>query len=125
MASQIQMHHDVLHATDTALRLVNQALGDLVSSDVVVGPTSSIAASGVRDGLDRALAVVAELEREATESRDPVRRARYAALSETLHGVLAHARLRDVTGRRLADAAVVVADATDSQERADASFGPR
>ena len=96
MATQMQRHHDILHATDTALRLVNQALGDLGAADPVASAASSatsIAADGMRDGLDRALAVVAELEQEATDARDTARHARYAALRETLRGVMAHAHV--------------------------------
>lgn len=92
MPTQMQRHHDVLHATDTALRLVNQALGDLGAADPVVSSTNSIPAVGMREGLERALAAVAELEQEAADSRDTVRHARYAALRETLRGVVAQAR---------------------------------
>lgn len=92
MSSQMQLHHDVLHATETALRLVNQALGDLGAADPVVSSATSISAVGMREGLDRALAAVAELEQEAADSRDRVRHARCAALRETLRGVMAHAQ---------------------------------
>ncbi|MCE9602308.1 MAG: hypothetical protein K8S21_08905 [Gemmatimonadetes bacterium] len=92
MATRMQRHHDVLHATDTALRLVNQALGDLGAADPLVSPVTPIPAVGMREGLDRALAAVAELEQEAADSRDAVRHARYAALRETLRDVVAQAR---------------------------------
>lgn len=138
MATQMQSHHDVLHATDTALRLVNQALGDLGTSAnlaSIAAPTAEkgvegsgnllslastlvfayaevtsllerikqsrgrlqeasdarldemnvlltavtsateLAASGMLDGLERAIVVVTELEQEADESQDLALRA--------------------------------------------------
>lgn len=125
MATQMQMHHDVLHATDTALRLVNQALGDLGDPDAVLGPAAANASPGVREGLDRALAVVAELEQEAPDPRDPLRHARYAALRDALHGVIAQVRPRTPMSQPVGDAAALAADATGSAERRAQTLGPR
>jgi hypothetical protein len=96
MATRMQSHEDVIHATDTALRLVNQALGDLGATDSGAECAASMAEQGARgsrglrslastllrahadvvsllDRCDRASVVVAELEHAAviadTEAR--------------------------------------------------------
>lgn len=46
MATQVQSHDDVLHATDTALRLVNQALGDLGTADNLARIAAPMAEKG-------------------------------------------------------------------------------
>ena len=55
-SSRAQQHDDVLHATDTALRLVNQALGDLGAADPTTSghaPSSDVASVDVAGLLDR------------------------------------------------------------------------
>lgn len=187
MATQVQTHEDVLHATDTALRLVNQALGDLGTADslariaapmaekgvhgsgsllslastllrayaevaalldrikqsrgiiqeaqdarltqmnqklTAVTSVTEHAASGILDGLDRAIAVVVELEQEAAESADPVRQARYTALREELYGVMTHVQFQDITSQQLGYAAAVIGDTEQRLEQLSSIFAP-
>jgi len=187
MATQVQSHHDVLHATDTALRLVNQALGDLGTSENLakiaapmaekgaegsgsllslastllrayaevaslldrikqsrgllqeasdarldqmnqklsaVTSATEMAATGMLDGLDRAIAVVTELEQEAEESQDLVRHARYTALREELYGVMTHVQFQDITSQQLGYAAAVISDTERRLEQLTGLFEP-
>lgn len=187
MATQVQSHEDVLHATDTALRLVNQALGDLGTADSLAkiaapmaekgahgsgsllslastllrayGEVASLldrikqsrgiiqeaqdarleqmnqklnavtsaterAASGMLDGLDRAIAVVTELETEAAESQDPVRQARYTALREELYGVMTYIQFQDITSQQLGYASAVINDTERRLEQLSEIFAP-
>lgn len=99
----------MLHATDTALRLVHQALGDLGAPDASTNPAltdltrDAADEGGARphaetvEGLERAIGVVSSLEREANDVQDTARSARYAALREELHGVLSRIRPQDVS----------------------------
>lgn len=187
MATQVQTHEDVLHATDTALRLVNQALGDLGTADSLakiaapmaekgahgsgsllslastllraygevaslldrikqsrgiiqeaqdaqleqmnqklsaVTSATELAASGMLDGLDRAIAVVTELETEAGESQDMVRHARYSALREELYGVMTYIQFQDITSQQLGYAAAVINDTERRLEQLSDIFAP-
>jgi hypothetical protein len=147
MATRMQSHEDVIHATDTALRLVNQALGDLGAADSRAEIAASMAEEGARgsrglrslastllrahaevvsllDRFDRAIAVVAELEQAAEASQDHVRRARYTALREELLGVMTHARFRDSTSRQLGHAAAFIADTEERLEQRTSIFEP-
>lgn len=130
MATQVQSHHDVLHATDTALRLVNQALGDLGTSESlarIVAPMAKKGAegsgslfssastplrayAGVASSLVRAIAMVTELEQEAEESQDRVRRARYTEVREALCGVMTHVQFQELTSQQLGSSAAVISD---------------
>lgn len=105
MATQMQSHEDVLHATDTALRLVNQALGDLgaVDSQAEIaastaengaggsGSLRSLASSLLRahaevvsllDRFDRAIVVVTEIEHAAVIADTEKRLAQLASILE-------------------------------------------
>lgn len=187
MATQVQTHEDVLHATDTALRLVNQALGDLGTADSLarlaapvaekgaaqhgsllalastllrayaevaslldrikqsrgllqeandarldqmnkklsaVTSATELAATGMLDGLDRAIAVVTELEAEAAETQDLVRHARYTALREELYGVMTHVQFQDITSQQLGYAAAVISDTERRLEQLTGIFEP-
>lgn len=175
MATQVQSHGDVLHATDTALRLVNQALGDLGTADslatlavpmnesstllrayagvaslldrikrsrgllheasdsrlnqmngklAAVTSATEAAATGMLDGLDRAIAVVAELEADAAETEDLVRLARYTALREELYGVMSHVQFQDITSQQLGHAAAVISDTESRLEQITRLFEP-
>lgn len=187
MVTQVQTHEDVLHATDTALRLVNQALGDLGTAESLAkvaapmaekgahgegsllslaatllrayGEVASLldrikqsrgiiqeahsaqleqmnsklsavtsatehAAAGMLDGLDRAIAVVSELEQEAAESEDMVRHARYSALREELYGVMTYIQFQDITSQQLGYAAAVISDTERRLEQLTGIFEP-
>jgi hypothetical protein len=147
MATRMQTHEDVIHATDTALRLVNQALGDLGAADSGAECAASAAEQGARgsrglrslastllrahaevvsllDRFDRAIAVVTELERGADAAQDRVRHARYAAIREELVGVITHARFRDSTSRQLGHVAAVIADTEERLEQLTRIFEP-
>lgn len=92
----------MLHATDTALRLVHQALGDLgapdaFASEALTDEGGARHHAGTVAGLERAIGVVSTLEREAGDVQDTALSARYAALREELHGVLARLRLQGVS----------------------------
>ncbi|MFN0097417.1 MAG: hypothetical protein ACKVS7_01995 [Gemmatimonadaceae bacterium] len=187
MASPAQTHDDVLHATDTALRLVNQALGDLGTGEGLsrvatpmaeigahgsggmlqlastllrayaevaslldrikqsrgileeaadarlesmhkklsaVTTATEMAATGMLDGLDRAIAVLTELEHEAEESQDQARQARYAALREELYGVMTFIQFQDITSQQLGYAAAVINDTEKRLEQLSGIFEP-
>ncbi|MCC7001878.1 MAG: hypothetical protein IT357_06960 [Gemmatimonadaceae bacterium] len=187
MAHPAQSHDDVLHATDTALRLVNQALGDLGTAEGLarvavpmaekgahgngsllqlastllrayaevaslldrikqsrgilqeaadarleqmnkklsaVTTATEMAATGMLDGLDRAIAVVTELEQEAEESQDLVRHARYTALREELYGVMTFIQFQDITSQQLGYAAAVINDTEKRLEQLTGLFEP-
>jgi len=187
MAHPAQSHDDVLHATDTALRLVNQALGDLGTAEGLarvavpmaekgahgsgsllqlastllrayaevaslldrikqsrgilqeaqdarleqmnkklsaVTTATEMAATGMLDGLDRAIAVVTELEQEAEESQDLVRHARYTALREELYGVMTFIQFQDITSQQLGYAAAVITDTEKRLEQLTGIFEP-
>ena len=116
MATRMQSHEDLLHATDTALRLVNQALGDLGTVDNLARSAAPMAEKGAEgsarllNGLDRAIAVVTELEQEAEESQDLLRHARFTALREELSSVKTHAQVQIVTSHQLGYAAEVISE---------------
>lgn len=176
---------DVLHATDTALRLVHQALGDL-SGDVgrggcgsavasetgggsLLGLASTLlkaysevaallsrvresrgllqeasvvrleqmnrrlsqvtsateqAATGMLDGIDRAMAVVSELEEEAAAEGDAIRGVRYAALREELYNVMAHIQFQDITSQQLGYASAVITETEQRLEQLTSLFSP-
>lgn len=144
MATQVQFHHDVLHATDTALRLVNQALGDLGTSENLARSAAPMAKKGaegsgnllslastllrayaeVASSLDRAIGMVTELEHEAVESQDLVRRARYTALREELDGVTTHVQFQVITSQQLGYAAAVTSDTERRREPLNSRFEP-
>ena len=144
MATLVQSHHDVLHATDTALRLVNQALGDLGTSENLARSAAPMAKKGaegsgsllslastllrayaeVASSLDRAIGMVTELEHEAEESQDLVRRARYTALREELDGVTTHVQFQVITSQQLGYAAAVTSDTERRREPLNSRFEP-
>ena len=84
------------------------ALGQLHEKLAAVTTATERAATGMLDGLDRAIAVVAELELEAGENGDLERRARYTALREELYGVISFLQFQDVTSQQLQYAASVL-----------------
>jgi len=144
MATKVQTHEDVLHATDTALRLVNQALGDLGTAESLASIAAPMAEKGAHGSgsllslastllraygevaslLHRDRAVVSELEQEAAESEDPVRHARYTALREELYGVMTYIQFQDITSQQLGYAAAVIGDTERRLEQLTAIFEP-
>lgn len=185
MATQVQSHDDALHATDTALRLVNRALGDLgtagpgapfvprlavpgsgvdalnVASTLLraydevtslierirlsrgllqeaqatrleqmnkklsaVTAATEMAATGMLDGLDRAISVVSSLEQEAEAAQDADRSARYAGLREELYNVMAFVQFQDITSQQLGYAAAVISETEQRLEQLGRIFAP-
>lgn len=179
-ARAAQTHEDVLHATDTALRLVNQALGDLgidpmgrasggvVASEATlrqlaamvvhangevtallelmrssraildqtrrahlhqlqakfaaVTATTETAAVAMLDGLERALAIVATLERDAVtveNEGEPL-----SALRDELYGVINLLQFHDITSQQLGYAASVIGQTEHRLEELATIFTP-
>lgn len=101
------------------------ALGQLPEKLSAVTAATEKAATGMLDGLDRAIAVVAELEAEAGENGDLERRARYTALREELYGVMNLLQFQDVTSQQLQYAASVLREpAPTDQPAAPRTFDP-
>jgi hypothetical protein len=78
MTTRTQTHGDVLHATDTALRLVNQALGDLGTADdfaLIAEPVSQWRAER-SDGILSLASTLLRASGEVASLLDRIRRSR-------------------------------------------------
>ena len=118
----MQSHEDVLHATDTALRLVNQALGDLGAADSQAELTASMAENGAR-GSGSLHSLASSLLRAHVDVVSLLDRFDRASVVVT---EIEHAAVIADTEQRLAQLTSIfapfAADRTDAQAFADARF---
>lgn len=125
MATQMQSHEDLLHATDTALRLVNQALGDLGAADSLAEIAASMAENGAgRAGSLRSLASsLLRAHAEIVSQLDRFDRAIEVLIESEHAAVIADTEQRLAQLTRLF--ATLTADRTDSPAFADPRYRRR